>query len=182
VRVIITARRTVPFNPTREKKAKKRLPATLPRVEFIPSALESILSQFLVATKSHFPETRSLEKRGPGAADHRPRVAARGPQIAALASPRTTHQPALSSPNGSPLTALTTLSPQLPPLPRPPLCYSRRRTRVPPSGLRASAPAHPIGKREPSPIPSRMKAPGSPPCGRPRTKGEVRAHPHANGK
>ena len=44
--------------------------------------------------------------------------------------------------------SLTTLPPQLPSLPPPPLCYSRRRTRVPPIGHRASAPAHPIGKRD----------------------------------
>jgi hypothetical protein len=64
---------------------------------------------------------------------HKSRAAHRRPQLAAL-RPRLTKY-------GSPITALTTPSPQLLSLPAHPLWYSRRVIRVPPIGLRAPAPA-----------------------------------------
>jgi hypothetical protein len=76
------------------------------------------------------------------------RFATRSKQITGTLSNRekygllqiTLQGPALRLPNGSPITALTTPSLELPSLRTPSLCYSHR---VPPIGLRAIAPARP---------------------------------------
>jgi hypothetical protein len=166
--------------PRRRPWPPRRLPATLLQLGISISSLEATLSQFLVATKIDYP-TRIVilsDQREPKDLSSFPY-----PETPLLSNRGLRRTVARSfCVGGSPITPLSTLSLELPPLPPAPLCYSHRRTRVPPSGLRAPAPAHPISKREPSPIPSRMKAPGSPPCGPTRIKGDVRAHPHANGK
>jgi hypothetical protein len=166
--------------PRRRPWPPRRLPATLLQLGFSISSLEATLSRFLAATKIDYP-TRIVilsDQREPKDLSSFP-----FPETPLLTNRGLQRAVARSFCEGWPrLTPLSTPPPQLPPLPSPPLCYSHRRTRVPPIGLRAQAPAHPISKREPSPIPSRVKAPGSSPCGPTRTKGDVRAHPHANGK
>ncbi len=98
------------------------LVATVPNSKFELSPSKPALSQFLVATKTAFPENPSLAQRKPRSAECSP--------------PITDHQ--------SPITALTTPSPQLPSLRAAPLCYSPPVTCVPPIGHRAPAPAHPM--------------------------------------
>jgi len=156
-------------HPTSKSGAKKRLIATFTKLKIQLSPGEPTLRQFLIATKNDFPDRPVIPHRRSQPAsrlsqrtDRDPRIAADliangilesllthskqsirtcsnrektgiPLQLAIHASRFTTHK--------SRLTALTTPSLELPPLRTPSLCYSHRVARVPPSELRASAPA-----------------------------------------
>ena len=169
MRVTLTARRSSLTHPTSKSGAKKRLIATHPKLEISLTPSNQRKRQFLIATKTAFPETPVPTPRGPRVAvgiprftNHDPRITAgligngileclltHSKQSTGTGSNReknrarfriTNHSSRLTN-HDSRVTALTTRSPQFPPLRRPSLCYSHRVARVPPCELRASAPA-----------------------------------------